>query len=79
MTQVMDPTVKIWPGSGKDMELGKADHLARHGFSTHTPYLVRHCRRNTSGSLPRGMPTVVDESVEVHVRKPDGDTERKRQ
>jgi hypothetical protein len=23
MTQVMDPTVKIWPGSGKAMELGK--------------------------------------------------------
>jgi hypothetical protein len=24
------------------------------------------------------MPTVVDESVEVRVREPDGDTERKR-
>ena len=52
----------------------KANHLAHHGFSTHTPYLARHYRRNTSGSLPRGMPTVVDESVEVRVRKPDGDT-----
>ena len=40
---------------------------------------MRRCRRNTSGSLPRGMPTVVYESVEVHVREPDGDTERKRQ
>jgi len=38
-----------------------------------------YCRRNTSNSLPRGMPTVVDESVEVRVREPDGDTERKRQ
>ena len=28
------------------------------------------------GSLPRGMPTVVDESVEVRVRKPNGGTER---
>ena len=52
-------------------------HLARHGISTHTPYLARHCRRNTFGSLPRGMPTVVDESVEVHVREPDGDTEHR--
>jgi hypothetical protein len=32
-----------------------------------------------ANSLPRGMPTVVDESVEVHVREPDGDTERKKQ
>ena len=31
------------------------------------------------GSLPRGMPTVVDESVEVRVKEPDGDTECKRQ
>ena len=26
-----------------------------------------NCRRNMVGSLPRGMPTVVDESVEVRV------------
>ena len=31
-----------------------------------------------SDSLLRGMPIVVDELVEVHVREPDGDTERKR-
>jgi hypothetical protein len=31
------------------------------------------------GSLPRGMPTVVVESVEVRVRESDGDIERKRQ
>ena len=77
------------PGHGSDREdlarLGKghgaheSDHLVRHEFSTHTPYLARHCRRNTSGSLPRGMPMVVDESVEVHVRELDGDIERKRQ
>jgi hypothetical protein len=24
---------------------------------------VRHCQRNTAGSLPRGMPAVVDESA----------------
>ena len=30
-------------------------------------------------SLPRGMPMVIDELVEVHVREPDGDTECKRQ
>jgi hypothetical protein len=28
--------------------------------STHTPYLARHCRQNLVGSLPRGMPKVVD-------------------
>jgi hypothetical protein len=55
------------------------DHLARHEFSTHTPYPARHCRRNMSGGLPRGMYTVVDESVEVRVREPDGDTKCKRQ
>jgi len=32
-----------------------------------------------TGNLPRGMPTIVDESVKVHVRELDGDTERKRQ
>jgi hypothetical protein len=53
----------------------KADHLARHRFSMHTPYLVHQCQRNTSDSLLRGIPTVVDESVEVRVREPDGDTE----
>jgi hypothetical protein len=26
----------------------------------HTPYLVHHCRRDMVGSLPRGMPNVVD-------------------
>ena len=45
----------------------------------HTPYLARHCRRNLVGSLPKGMPMEVDESVEVHVRELDGDIERKRQ
>ena len=42
-------------------------HLVHHGISTHTPYLARHCRRNLVGSLPRGLPTVVDESVEMRV------------
>jgi hypothetical protein len=40
-------------------------HLVRHGINTHTLYLARHCRRNMVDSLPRGMSTVVDESVEV--------------
>ena len=57
----------------------EGDHLVRHGFSMHTPYLAHHCRRNLAGSLPRGMTIVVDESVEVRVRELDGDTERKRQ
>ena len=52
---------------GKDHGAWEADHLARHGISTHTPYLARHYRRNMVDSLLRGMPTVVDESVEVHV------------
>ena len=51
----------------KDLGAWEADHLARHGISMHTPYLVHHCRRNLVDSLPRGMPTVVDESVEVRV------------
>ena len=41
--------------------------------------MVGPCRQNLVGSLPRGTPTVVDESVEVRVRKLDGDTERMRQ
>ena len=39
---------------------GDEDHLVRLESSTHTPYLARHCRRNMVGSLPRGMPKVVD-------------------
>jgi hypothetical protein len=38
----------------------KKSHLARPGVCTHTPYLARHCRQNLVGSLPRGMPKVVD-------------------
>jgi hypothetical protein len=36
------------------------DHLVRLESTTQTPYLARHCRRNMVGSLPRGMPKVVD-------------------
>ena len=36
------------------------DHLARLGSCTHTAYLARHCRQKLVGSLPRGMPKVVD-------------------
>jgi hypothetical protein len=64
---------------GKSHGAQKAYHLAHHGFSMHTPYLACHYRWNMSCSLPRGIPTVVDESVEVHVREPDGDTKCKRQ
>ena len=66
-----------WLGKGHGAQ--KGDHLVRHEFSTYTPYLARHYRRNLVDSLPRGMPIVVDESVEVRVREPDSDTERKRQ
>ena len=34
------------------------DHLVRQEICTHTPYLVRHCRRKLVGSLPWGIPTV---------------------
>ena len=51
----------------KDHGAREVDHLARHGISTHTPYLARHYQRNMVGSLPRGMPTVVDELVEVRI------------
>ena len=40
--------------------VGEDDHLARLESCTHTPYLARHCRQNLVGSLPRGMPKVVD-------------------
>lgn len=36
------------------------DHLVRPRSCMHAPYLTRHCRRNMVGSLPRGMPEVVD-------------------
>ena len=36
------------------------DHLVCLENSTHTPYLARHYRLNMVGSLPRGMPKVVD-------------------
>jgi hypothetical protein len=39
---------------------GDDDHLVCLESSTHTPYLAHHCRRNMVGSLPRGMPKVVD-------------------
>jgi len=35
------------------------DHLVRLESCTHSPYLVRHCRRKLVGSLPWGIPTVV--------------------
>jgi len=41
-------------------EDGDDDHLARLGSCTHGPYLPRHCRRKLVGSLPWGIPTVVD-------------------
>ena len=40
--------------------IGDDDHLVRLESSTHTPYLARHYRQNMVGSLPRGMPKVVD-------------------
>ena len=45
---------------GRSHGAGDDDHLVRLESSTHTPYLARHCRRNMVGSLPRGMPKVVD-------------------
>ena len=63
---------------GKDHGARKGDHLVHHEFSTHTPYLARHCRQNLVGSLPRDMSIIVDELVEVRVREPDSDTERKK-
>ena len=52
---------------GKDHGAQEADHLACHEISTHTPYLACHCQQNMVGSLSRGMPMIVDESVEVRV------------
>ena len=38
----------------------KGNHLVGHEFSEHTPYLACHYRQNMVGSLPKGMPKVVD-------------------
>ena len=54
-------------------------HLVHYGISMHIFYLACHCQQNMFSSLPRGIPTVVDESVEVRMRKLDDDTRRKRQ
>ena len=54
-------------------------HLVHYGISMHIFYLACHCQQNMFSSLPRGIPTVVDESVEVRVREPNGVTEHKRQ
>ena len=43
-----------------DRGVGHDDHLARMGSCTHIPYLARHCRRKMVGSLPRGMPKVLE-------------------
>ena len=43
----------------------ESDYLVGHGISMHTPYLACQCHQNMVDSLPRGMPTVVDESIEV--------------
>ena len=45
----------------KDHGAREAYHLARHGISTHSPYLARCCQRNLIGSLPRGIPMVLDD------------------
>jgi len=41
-------------------EVGDDGHLDRLGSCTHTPYLARRCQRKLVGSLPWGIPTVVD-------------------
>ena len=46
----------IWRSHGT----GDDDHPVCLGSSTHIPYLACHCRQNMVGSLPRGMPKVVD-------------------
>jgi len=43
-----------------DCEVGDDGHLVHLRSCTHTSYLTRHCRRKLVGSLPRGIPTVVD-------------------
>ena len=53
------------PAVGQNLIL--RSHLIHHGINTLMPHGGHHCRRNLVGSLPRGIPTVVDESVEVHV------------
>ena len=54
MTQVMDPTVKIWPGSGKAMELEKVTiYFTMNLAHTHTlpsmPLLTKYVWQSTEG------------------------------
>ena len=60
---------------GQALSSGSLDYVADHSSELY----LYGCRQNLVGSLPKGMPTVVDELVEVRVRELDGDTERKRQ
>ena len=43
-----------------EREATRHGDLVRLGSCTHTPYLARHCRRKLVGSLPWGIPTVVN-------------------
>ena len=59
VVQVISPTVNVKPGGHHDG--GRKNYrLDRHRANEHTPYLARHCRIIMLGSLPRGIPKVVD-------------------
>jgi len=72
MTKAMDPTMKIWPGSGRAMELGKwTIWLAMDSARTTlpgAPLSTKYSQQSTERYAH-----VVDESVEMRVREPDGD------
>jgi hypothetical protein len=58
VVQVIWPMVNVRP-FGVAMELGMMTILFVWG-AVRTPLPARHCQRNMVGSLPRGMPKVVD-------------------
>jgi hypothetical protein len=64
-TKSLEPMVHVLADHEREarrhgLGVGGDDHLTRLKSSTHTPYLAGHCRQNLVGSLPRGMPKVVD-------------------
>ena len=60
MTHVMDPTVKIWPGYGRDEEPAEKTILFDKENSTHSPYLARQLLTEYHRQSFEGYPTKVD-------------------
>ena len=56
MIHEIDPTVKIWPGCGRDEEPTEKAILFHKETARNTPTWRANCRQNIIGSPPRGIP-----------------------